>query len=609
MSLLVFINVKTIIYAVNEQKIGHIYDKPIAENKDGTEELNNKEYDVSNSEMHRAEIDDGQQEGSGTSTKENVSQENDVTENKKIPAEDLENENSEKQNKVGIFTVQQPRKEMKCGEQQILGIGYQEAAECKLTFDSSNKDVAVIDAEGKISALNEGETVIKISSQNHEESFGLTVIADKIKVTEIELGDYQEIMKPGQRQTLTVMVFPLSASDKSLIYSSSDEKIAKINELGVISALAEGDTIIKVVCGDVVAAFKLYVTKEGAGYIPVENIELSEYEEKLEVDKIMQLYATVLPSDATKAKVNFSTQTPDIVSVSSKGIVKGLKKGEAIITLKADDFSKEIKIQVFVKTKEIEVDNKYIVLKANQDERIIAKATPKEADQKLCYKSKNQDVAKVDQDGTVHAVGVGSTAIIISNEDMTASVSVIVNASDEEKVSHKLIKEEKNEISKFNNTVNANDEKEIKSEALLYLYQNKEQLLVYGDGYHYIINGENIRNYKNVMETDIHLENKMDGVHFCLNSGRFLCGNITLSIDDVEGKHLYLYNDSKRVYEEISVDSFNMIVLTSPGKYLITNKRIVYSMARIRIIFICGGIICFFLLIIYIFTKKKYWFW
>lgn len=530
----------------------------------------------------------------------------DVNESKS--AEELNDDESE--TKSTAVRIINPQKEMKRGEKQALSIEYESEDGKEVEFFSSNENVASIDNRGEISANDTGETEIIVFIGEVKDSFVLKVIDDAINATEIEFGEYQDIMKPKQRQTMMVMIFPESTTDKTVKFTSSDSSVAKINQLGMITALKEGETIIRAACGEAATEFKLSVTKEGAGYKPVEKIELADTLDKLEVDQTAQLYASVIPVDATKQIITYTSQTPEIASVTSKGTIKGLKPGTAVITISADNCKMDVTISVYVKTKEIKVNNQYMILKPDQNEKIQVSVLPAESCQDLTFESKDTNVVTVSEDGTVRAVDVGSTAVIISNGDLTVSVSVIVNSN--EQITSENVR--KDSITpqmsyKHNNVIDSTNHKFISSEELLSLYKEKDNLLVLGNGYSFTIAGEDICNYKNTMATDIELKSDDEGIKFCLNKGRFMCGKITLCIDNITGNYLYLYNTVKGVYEEIGFDDISTLSLTSPGTYLISDKKIKYVSKWIKIMAITGGTACCVCAALYIGFKKRYWFW
>lgn len=72
----------------------------------------------------------------------------------------------------------------------------------------------------------------------------------------------------------------------------------------------------------------LYIgCREKSDEIPVTDIEIADYQDKLEVDKTMTLSVTVLPSDATDNKVQYKSSNEKIATVNSLGEVKCISKG------------------------------------------------------------------------------------------------------------------------------------------------------------------------------------------------------------------------------------------------------------------------------------------
>ena len=132
---------------------------------------------------------------------------------------------------------------------------------------------------------------------------------------------------------------------------------------------------------------------------------------------------------------------------------------------------------------------------------------------------------------------------------------------------------------------------------------------VYTYGYSIIIDGKKIVNYKNELNTDIELERTGDCIKFNLNDGEYLCGEVTLHIDDVKGKYLYLYNNVKHKYELVSTEDMSRLSLSTPGKYMITAKPIREGSAAVRYILIAGGIGIIAGIAVYVAVKRRYWFW
>ena len=109
--------------------------------------------------------------------------------------------------------------------------------------------------------------------------------------------------------------------------------------------------------------------------------------------------------------------------------------------------------------------------------------------------------------------------------------------------------------------------------------------------------------------TDIELVKESGKTSFLLNKGNDLCGAISVYLEEPKGKYLYLYNSSKEKYELLNISDKTELKLTTAGEYLLCEtkmrldkKVIVYTVIGSVILLLIGGMI-------YIFVKKKYWFW
>ena len=503
---------------------------------------------------------------------------------------------------------------MTVGEKQLLAVTALplDSTESNIIYASSNTLVATIGGLGRITAVSAGVTTITASCGGKSASFTLTVEekkSDHIAVTELDMGDYQSKMETGSTQLLSVTVLPLNATENTITYVSSAPKTASVNSMGRISALSVGKATITASCGGKSVSFSLKVIKKKDDKIPVTDIEIAEHEDELAVDKTLTLTATVIPSDATDSKVTFRSSNETIATVNSSGEVKGISKGKVTIYASAGKMTKKIPLNIKVETAAININNTYLVMKPKDTYKLNANVTPSEANQSITYRSVDEEIATVNQNGAVTAHSLGITTIIVSNGDTSAAVSVIVNQSNEHINDAQQENENKEVIKEFSDTIEASTVSVVDRDTLNYLYTNKKSLNIVGEGYQIEIDGNDIVNYENELYTDIQLSKDNEGTRFVINKKEYMCGEITLLLDNPEGKYLYLYNDAKKKYESVGATDIKRLLITIPGEYLITDKKINGNADIIRYIFIAGGVLVLVGAGVYIFLKKGYWFW
>ena len=441
---------------------------------------------------------------------------------------------------------------------------------------------------------------------------------DSKQVTDIDLGESNSEMLVGTKQLLMVTLIPTDAEGNTVEFRSSNEEIATINGLGRISALAVGQTVITVKCGEKEVSFTLKVKeKESEKKTEVKDIEISSYKKKIKIDEVIVINAKILPMEASGTELKYKSSDEKVATVNSSGEVKGIGKGKVTITVSAGDISKKIELEVVVATKKISIDKDYFVLKPGDTRNINASIVPEESNQEIKYKSMDESVASVTPEGVITAKKVGNTSIIVSNEDLSVLVTVIVNQTGKRRAEGNDLSENDidNEASyEFGKIIDAAEYSLLTKDMLKYIYENERNYIVVGDGYSIKVEGKNIVNYNNELNTKVNFTQGKDGdVVFEINAGKNLCGEITLSIDDeslidVTGKDLYLYNVSKKTYEKIQYRGADNILITKAGKYKFSDEKIKLEKKYVNAFFIGVGFIGI-LVAVYIFTKKRYLFW
>ncbi len=199
-----------------------------------------------------------------------------------------------------------------------------------------------------VTAIKEGKATTK--DGNKTANCSVTVKAKVINVTEVKL-DKTDITKvEGETEQLTATVLPDNATNKTVIWSSSDKSIATVNDKGLVTAVKKGTTTITVTTKDGNKTATCNVTVK-AKVIHVTEVKLNKTAITKTVDEIEQLTATVLPENATNKTVTWSSSNEAIVIVDAAGKVTTVEKGTATITVTTKDGNKTATCEVTVKSK------------------------------------------------------------------------------------------------------------------------------------------------------------------------------------------------------------------------------------------------------------------
>jgi hypothetical protein len=371
---------------------------------------------------------------------------------------------------------------------------------------------------------------------------------------------------------------------------------------------------------------------DGTGTVDVADIEIDEYKDTISVDETLDLSVTVLPQNATEQTVTYASGDEHILTVDSKGKVKGVSPGKATVTISVGGMTKRISIKVRETTEYIDVDADYLVLKKGEVHTIKAKAVPGGASQDLSYKSLNPKVAKVTKTGIIKARATGSASILVSNDEMSVGITVIVNkgsaapdrsgknnAGDSGEGDGDEDGEEAGEPyaalvagadGSGTATVSVFDYPSLTAEMLSAIYAANADVELRGQGYAIRISGNDIVNTENKLAADIKFVRSTDGVEFLFNRGHNLPGKVRLTIaeDGLPNKYVYLYNNAKKKYEMLDARDGDSLVLDSGGKYLMADEKIDGFKVNQFLVGVALAVIAVFL-VIFIIVKRRYWFW
>ena len=165
----------------------------------------------------------------------------------------------------------------------------------------------------------------------------LTYTIIPVKAESITLDKTEVEIIAGETEFLTVTILPETTSNKTVVWSSSDEEVAVVNEYGVVTALAVGEATITATTADgsnLSASCQVTVVAALA-----ESITLNMTEASLEVSETTTLTATVLPETVTNKSVTWTSSNESVATVDANGLVTAIAVGEATITATTTDGS------------------------------------------------------------------------------------------------------------------------------------------------------------------------------------------------------------------------------------------------------------------------------
>ena len=205
------------------------------------------------------------------------------------------------------------------------------ASNQKLLFKSKNEDIITVTNDGVVTALKNGEGTIVVTSEdnnNIKKEIKITVVSPQdIKEIEISKVNETEELYVGKYLELKATIKPSDAQIKTLTWSSSNDDIATVDEIGKVFGNKIGTAIITAESlKGVVAEFEVEVKEKFA-----ESITISGTDE-IVLGETTTLTATVNPDYTTDKTVTWTSSDSNIATVDQNGKVTGIGSGTVTIT-------------------------------------------------------------------------------------------------------------------------------------------------------------------------------------------------------------------------------------------------------------------------------------
>lgn len=220
---------------------------------------------------------------------------------------------------------------------------------------------------------------------------------------------------------LGAIFYPVTTPDSSLIFSSSNNDIAQIDNEGNITVITPGSVefVVENTYSNVRSKAYLHIVQPVTGFY-LNKTTLNVYT----TDKGIRLDGEISPSNASNAAVKWYSKDKNIVQVDNTGHIKPMNIGmtEVVATTSDGGFRSKCFINVIekiIKAESVIIQNKEnITLKVGETWDGVASVLPANAkNRNVEWMSENEDIARVSKTGKVRAFAQGSVKITARNTD------------------------------------------------------------------------------------------------------------------------------------------------------------------------------------------------
>ena len=307
------------------------------------------------------------------------------------------------------------------------------ATEKSVAWSSSDAGVATVDENGLVTAVSIGTTVITATSVNGLKAECAVTVAPT-PVESVTLNHAAATLNSGETLQLTATLLPEDATDKSVAWSSTDTGVATVDEIGWITAVSVGTSVITctTVNGHTAECTVTVVP------IPVESVTLNLSETTLKSGETLQLTAELRPENATYKSVTWSSSDAGVATTGENGLITAVSVGTAVITVTtANGLTAECEVTVVpTPVESVTLNHIEATLKSGETLQLTATLRPENAtDKSITWSSSDAGVATVDENGLVSAVSIGSAVIKVTNiHGISDECKIIVEATPVSKV-------------------------------------------------------------------------------------------------------------------------------------------------------------------------------
>ncbi len=297
-----------------------------------------------------------------------------------------------------------------------------------VAWTSADAGVASVGTGGLVTAVSYGTTRITARADSLSQSVEVRVmqVAGRIVIEPTE----PALMAIGETVQLTATVLDLNGqaiTGASVAWQSSDENVASVNAIGLVTAVNNGVAAITARSGDTAQSVTVTVMQTPVAIeIDPDGAVLTA------IGETVQLAARVLDLNRRtieKAGVAWQSSDEAVATVDGDGLVTAVNNGVASVTATTDDVSRSIDITVMQTPGGIVIEPDVTTLTSigmtvQLDATVLDRNGYRIESAVVMWESSDESIAMVDDQGLVTGIA-GGTVEITARSGMVSSVSSV----------------------------------------------------------------------------------------------------------------------------------------------------------------------------------------
>ena len=204
-------------------------------------------------------------------------------------------------------------------------------------YEVSDEKIAQISPDGDITIKKPGVVKIKaILENNGEECVAKLTVKRNVDTIFLPKTNITINTDDPYEQIKTVL-YPEDATEKTLVWSSSDNKVAMVDDYGTLKPVGKGMAQITVKTQDGRVSAKCFVTVVNKVVKPSSVEMLGKDAVVMEEGQSITMIATVSPSNAKDKTLKWSSSNKGVATISPIGKIKAISEGTTTITVKTSN--------------------------------------------------------------------------------------------------------------------------------------------------------------------------------------------------------------------------------------------------------------------------------
>lgn len=206
-----------------------------------------------------------------------------------------------------------------------------------VSYLSSNPAVATVDLNGVVTGKSAGTVTITATSAESGFTATKTYNVIYVPVQSLTLSASSADVFVGSTNQLTATIAPAKASNKLVVWTSSDTLLAKVSANGTITGIKQGDVIIKAASAENPAIFAQ--ANVHVANVLATGLTLQPSTAIIGKGDTLLMRSTFSPANTSIKTLSWSTSDATVATVDTAGIITAIKQGNATITAATQDGS------------------------------------------------------------------------------------------------------------------------------------------------------------------------------------------------------------------------------------------------------------------------------